>query len=729
MSNIHPDNVLAALSKANGNHFEAFFKEFMSAIRGETFIPLGGTHDGGADAFSGERIYESKKAGVFYQASIQADYRAKIRSTIRRLREFGRKPTSLTYVTSRIIDTIDVVEEDLTEELSTIIRIRDGAWIANNLNKDNHSRASYLNHLAPLLSSAFGQNDRPNIRLAEGDNVSACVFLSYEVESQAGKMTLLQSVTDSLIIWALEDTKPDNDPAKSVMMSKEDIEQKILQTFPFAKHFLSSQLEHRLNRLSSKGGENHREVRSYKRQGLYCLPHETRELIKDEHNRISALLYRVKEQLKECTISDIKAEVSDGRIIEGSINPDEVVSIIMASLEETFSKEGLKVGLIASGQDDAPELTCISDCIDEQILESRIKPEVAVMVRDLCISGMRKLFYNSTDDQRHLLQTLSRTYSFLFSMKYEPRIVEYFQGMRAKFHLYVGSDILVRALSEAFLPEDDRATENMMKLLRECGSTLVLTEPTLDEVWTHIISTDTEFQQEWSAIEPKVDSTLASQAPRILIRSYFYAAIDKKSAPKFKGWSSYLEHFCNYSVLRKSEGKDSLRVERQVDQGELEKIAQQVTPLKKNAVVARNDALMVLLVYARRKANRERYSSNPYGYTTWWLTQEARIQSAISDVVKSNGGKCIIRPEFLMYYLSMLPRKEEVDDLYTKAFPSLYGVKLGQRVKPELVHDVLSRARHYMTFDQARVSMELKAFADKLKADQGKQYSLANNNR
>jgi hypothetical protein len=327
-------------------------------------------------------------------------------------------------------------------------------------------------------------------------------------------------------------------------------------------------------------------------------------------------------------------------------------------------------------------------------------------------------------------------------MKYEPQIVEFFQGMKGKFHLYVGTDIIVRALSEAFLPEADRATENMLKILRQAGSDLVLTEPSLDEVWTHLISTDTEFAADWAAIEPKVDFALASQAQRILIRAYFYTTLAPAShRPRFKGWSSFIDQFCPYKSLRKSEGKDGLRdylcrryglqfedrefLYQQVDPDELNAVTSQIVPMKRNEFIARNDALTILLVYARRRANRERYSSNPFGYTSWWLTQESKVQSVVADLVSSKGARCILRPEFLMYYISMLPKKQDVEKVYREAFPSLYGVKLGRRVRPELLADVLERTKRFMAYDEARVSSELKRFSNKLKADQMRVYSEA----
>jgi hypothetical protein len=729
---IHPDDVFAALARSSGTTFEAFFKEFMAAVVGDTFMPLGGTHDGGADAFQGMGLYTTSRAETFYQASVQADHRAKIKGTLTRLKEFGRAPKTLVYVTNRIIQSVDRAEEDLTAELGVFIRIRDGAWIANNINKDFQTQAAFRNHLSPLTCGPFGRTDR-SVVLEGVENIEACVFLSYEVETHAAKEGLLNAVTDSLILWALEDTDPDSDPP--ALMDKEAINTKVMKAFPFAKHFLGSSLQHRLDALSTKNGSHAREVRHYRKTGEYCLPFETREEVRSEHNKIEALVYRVREQVRESVAPHLVGDA------EG-IDADAVVNVIMDTLEATFRNEGLKVALIVSGQEDAPELTAICDYVDEQIIASDFKPETAVVVQQLCIEGLRKLFYESTTEQRSFLQTLSRTYSFLFSMQYEPRVVEYFQGMQSHFNLYVGADIIVRALSETFLRDADRATENMLKILREAGSKLYLTEPTLEEVWTHIIATDTEFAATFAPVESKVDLVVASQAPRILIRSYFYAKlapVDGKQ--RFKGWSSYIDQFCVYRSLRTTEGKDSLRgylcrkygfkfqdresVSKEVDRGELEKLKQRFLPLKQREEMALNDALMVLLVYARRKAAGERYNGNPYGFSTWWLTQESRVQHEIKDLVRARGGRCIIRPEFLMYYISMVPRRQDVVTLYKDIFPSMYGVKLGRRVKPELLDGVLSRAKQFMAYDEARVAVELRSFADRLKADQLKRYEMA----
>src|SRR5690606_19230285 len=86
------------LANADGREFERFVHAFFPAIDGRDFVPLGGHHDGGADAMIGESIWSDDRHGIYYQASTQKDYKRKIRHTIGRLRESQRNPRELVYV-------------------------------------------------------------------------------------------------------------------------------------------------------------------------------------------------------------------------------------------------------------------------------------------------------------------------------------------------------------------------------------------------------------------------------------------------------------------------------------------------------------------------------------------------------------------------------------------------------------------------------------------------------
>ena len=86
-----------------------------------------------------------------------------VRATVERLREVGRKPVSLTYVTSTVIPRLDAQEIELSETLGVAIRIRDGKYIASQINSTRQTRAAFDHHLKHYTDylRAFGGGRRP----------------------------------------------------------------------------------------------------------------------------------------------------------------------------------------------------------------------------------------------------------------------------------------------------------------------------------------------------------------------------------------------------------------------------------------------------------------------------------------------------------------------------------------------------------------------------------------
>ena len=210
MSTINHKLVEIALEHVDGSSFEKFFQTFYSALMGTEFVPLGGTHDGGADAFQNTVVHEAGDARTFYQASIQEDHRSKIRHTVKRLRQFGRDPATLIYATSRNVGTLDRDEDELSKELRIFLRIRNRQWFITNINANAQTIEAFNSFLSPhisFLSEVGGANIiKPPVSFPER---SVVVFLGQEIDRRRGKSHLLESVTDTLILWALEGTDPD----------------------------------------------------------------------------------------------------------------------------------------------------------------------------------------------------------------------------------------------------------------------------------------------------------------------------------------------------------------------------------------------------------------------------------------------------------------------------------------------------------------------------------------
>lgn len=202
-----------ALERVSAVDFENFFHAFVPALLGSAFVPLGKMHDGGADAFLDAGVFESrgKRADIFYQASIQLEHRKKIRDTVQRLRDFGRKPRSLYYFTSRVVRNMDQDEMSLSDEMDIKVKIRDGKWISGNINDSPQTVQAFESHLRPSISFLEGIGGTTTISRPPAISERAlCVFLGQEIDRRRGKTELLNAVTDSLVLWALEDTDPDS---------------------------------------------------------------------------------------------------------------------------------------------------------------------------------------------------------------------------------------------------------------------------------------------------------------------------------------------------------------------------------------------------------------------------------------------------------------------------------------------------------------------------------------
>src|SRR2546422_7314461 len=229
---IHADLVEVAFDRSAGTAFERFVHAFYPPLAGVNFVPLGGVHDGGADALQApSSLWGDSDPGIFYQASIQRDHRAKIKDTVQRLREFGRKPTALIYVTAQRIPKTDAEERLLSIETGVAVRIRDRVYIAAHINDSPETRNAFRTHMGPYLDLLKKIGAAQLISQSQHVRSPAIyVFLSQEVERRGGDLRLSEAVGDSLILWVLEGTDPDQGKFKT----RAEIVYGIAKELPFA---------------------------------------------------------------------------------------------------------------------------------------------------------------------------------------------------------------------------------------------------------------------------------------------------------------------------------------------------------------------------------------------------------------------------------------------------------------------------------------------------------------
>ena len=728
MPTIDHSLVEIALTRVTGQDFEKFVNVFLSAIIGVEYQPLGGIHDGGADAFRDTGLYEGMQPNTFYQASIQENHKTKIRHTVKRLRESDRDPRRLEYVTAQKVRMLDKDEEILTQETGVFVRIRDAGWIVANINRSTATVAAFESFLKPHLAFLGDVGGATFIENPKHINSRAvCVFLGQEVERRS-KSNLIDSVSDSLILWSLEGTDPD----KRILATRADIVQRIEEVLPTAKHFIRGVLSERLKQLSSKGNPTGREIRWYRKTDQFCLPYETRQLVEQENIE--------DESLKAHVLSDFEACSQE---LAENISPRMTARIAHRAIELTFEKQGLELAAFLEERAGEYEELSISDQVDEALQETELTGEIAIVTKEVALSVIRKAFYESTEDQRQYFSKLSRTYSLLFSLRTDPRIVEYFQSMSSNLVLFVGTDILIRALSERYLREEDQMTCNILRIMKDAGADLILAQPVVEEVHSHLENTDWEFKNDFVETEKYVTIDIAKHSPKILIRSYFYAQLlPLPGVDSPRGWKSFINQVCDYSALHNQQGRDQIKkylcerfalrfmstedLEELVSVEEVRMLADRLEEIRseKRRILADNDARLVLSVYGKRRETGEEHKPNPYGYRTWWLTHETRVREATVDLVRERGSQYIMRPEFLLNFIALSPTTEEVRRAYETVFPTLLGVKLSNRLREDLFHDLMRKVKDAMSVDDARARVMMGEYSDRLKGDSYKQYEV-----
>lgn len=722
-----PDLVEIALERIKGATFEDFANAYFPSLLGVDYSPLGGMHDGGADAFGGDVVHERVgRTGTFYQASVQADPKAKIRQTVKRLREFDRDPKALTYLTSRVVPTIDVLEDDLSEELSVNIRIKDGGYIRAHVNDSTGTVAAYSKYLLPETAFLNSVGSAPVIGTSKHvSNPSVFVFLRQEVDKLDGDVSLVDSVTDSLVLWALEGTDPD----AGTFMKEEEILHKILEQVPSAKSIVQKRLGKRLAALAGKDYPGGRQVNWHKQEDAFVLPFDTRRRITDENKADEALRLRVVRSFK----SRVEAHFEDASDERTQL----VAEVTLRSLQLAFEHEGLEFSHFVS-RDEVVEFPKIGDSVRTAIAEFRIAGSDSVELAGACLLVARQCLYHSTEDERIYLGKLARTYTLLFTLSNEPRLVEYFEQMGSDFYLYVGSDMLVRALSERYLAAEDQAVRNVLLMAARSGARLVLTTPALEEVLHNIRTSDLEFRNHIEGVEHRLTRELMREVPKILLRAYLYNR-DEMAGPS--NWPAFVEQFCGYSKLFKPESVNQLRHYLQAtfsmefrtreelmnltDPETVDSLTDDLMAMKGKRELAMNDALLACAVYGHRQTRRETSKVSEFGLKTWWLTNETKILQHTKKLETSNSGaRYMMRPDFLLNFFAFAPRASEVRQSFANIFPSSLGVQLSRRMDETTFHEIMAKVRGAEDLEEGRRTAVIAECSDRLKADFDRRYRL-----
>lgn len=714
MQTIHPDLIRVSLERTEGIEFEQFILEIMSSIFETTFQPLGGIADGGADGLLTQGLFANiERPHTFVQVSVQESHRRKIRDTIHRLQSVGRQCRKLIYVTSKSINKIDLEEEELSQDTNVHIRIWDRQQLIARINDNNRTRESWHRRLSHRTS--FLKELGRSTFLQRSEHVRephVYTFLMTESSHEEESRSFGDGVLDSLILLALEGT----DPSMGIGMSIDGIKSSIIERFPAATSLVESRIENRLDRLITRP----RRVRHHSGIG-YILPYEERQQLQEQSATDQALIDTVHSQFKSAfLLLPLPSELGDSAGI--------LASIACRVLQIAFEKDGLQFAHSLQGDNADEQTPFISDVIADAISESEIASRLRTIAGDAVYRILSKMLSSSTPEQRKYLRQLCRAYSILFALNGEPRVLKYFDEVLSDKVLYVGTDVIVTALSERFIPEENQYTRSLLRLACESGAKLILAEPVLEEVLEHLRFTDREYRNYIEPALPIDKWDIMNLTHRILVRAYLYAQHNNIEPAN---WEKYIDQFCDYKKLRTPQAKSDLKhyltsqfslkfAERAktvnaTEQHELMSLIEEITEIKQGSKLkAERDVEMFHLVIEHRQQSGDISNPSEYGYQTWWLTAGEGAATRAMATATGNDHRVLMRPSFLSRFIQLSPSTAHARKALADYMPSLDGIRMGRRMSPEAYKNLMSILSEAKNLDPGRRDAKIASLTNQI---------------
>ncbi|MCF7916954.1 MAG: hypothetical protein K9L61_04175 [Candidatus Omnitrophica bacterium] len=714
MDGVDPKEFEFVLSKIdNGFIFEKFASSFLSSVIGYNFIPHGGIKDKGIDGL--EHIYhrEGYKRQI-YQMSIDKSSLPKAMDTLVKLAENGIEYDQLIFVTNQFFKDKHQFVDQAFERYKKPVRIYDIQWFSSNINVSEATVRAYR----VFIDSHLYEFNKPGKSYIVGDFVSdprLFVFLRQQRDSARNDLRLDQILSETLIIFALEDT----DPSKGIVKTADEINETIKRYIKFDPKLLKKTIRKRLSVLSSG---SQKKIQYHKKLKGYCLPYETR-------------LQLQKKNIEDLTVHDHFQKSVAGRMDEYlkqiDVKVRDCVVLVESLLNKVFYDQGMEFSdFVLKGENQDAVEKMLPDFISATVEESSIIPKNRRVVKSILLMTIRDIVYQGTEIEKEFLKRLANTYMMLFLVQCDPKLVLYFSSMASRLNIYVGTSIIIPALSEIYGKPVNRRHWNLLKGAFGAGVSLIVNETIMNELVNHFIGIISAFKNDYRGNEEfyvhKNDTIFVKE---IMIRAYFYAKMKGKTS----SFNDFLDNFIDSSRASFSGIEASLIIFLKEEFGikyftnksrnihiDSEKEAKLVDELKvhKNSErKAKIDARLILAIYAFREKRNEKADRGMFGYKTWWLSQDVLTHKVLCDVFQEDIVSCYIRADFLYNYISLAPKKPEVDEAFKNIFPTLVGVNISAHIPVDIVDFVHQQIKEHKTKNPTRLKNALGSLSERLLID------------
>ncbi|WP_340075286.1 hypothetical protein [Leptobacterium sp. I13] len=706
---INKEEFKYALSEfGKGEIFEEFAHSFLSQVLGDEFIPVGGTKDKGIDGSL--KVYSRSTHPTFiYQISTELGYEKKIQGSIEKLIMNDVNVDRLIYVTGRKVNQKNTIEDNFIQTNKINLTIYDVEWFASNVTNDERLIQLYNSY----IESNIHQFRKPQNEYIVGNYIKdprLYVFMRQQFNSKNNNDEIEEKLADSLILYALEGTASETKTFKNL----EQIKQDVAQYVKFNPKSVYATIEKQLGVLSTKP----KQINYHSKEDAYCLPYQTRLILHERDIEETHIHNTFKEQ----TLEQLKKYLKDE-----NVKATNALSLIEATVHNIYHKQGIEFSSFIIDRQSREILeVALPEIVGQVVDDSHIKMDNKESVKKALLMTIRNIAYNGTSEQNEYLKRLSYTYNMMFMLRWDPHLASAFQKLASQLKIYVGTSILIPALSEIHLEPSKRRYWSLLEGAYISGVQLTINETILDELVNHFGMIRHKYKTMYKNVE---DFYLESEintmyVDEILIRAYFYS----KSRGNVKKFNDFIDNFAHpnlYNAHRDLKEflndefhikyEDTSKIEKQIDDKDLQQLTEKLTEMKNSKERAATDANLMLMVYKQREINKEEDRKSVFGYKTWWLSKDIYTYQAIQDVFRSRFNiNCYMRSDFLFNYIAMAPKKKEIDNMFKKVFPSLLGINLSYHMPKDICGHINKALNEYSEKSPTMIRRAVRNYTEKL---------------
>ncbi|WP_345844231.1 hypothetical protein [Shewanella algae] len=708
---------LEMLKPSDWLDFERLASIFLASMFDDIRVTANSSGDKGRDA---ELFSPYKEPKVMIQYSVTAEWSAKIKHTIERLKTTFPDANYLVYVTNQEIGAKGDTLKATVRKEGIFLDILDRNWFVDKqtASKSMESAAEELAEkiVDPFLSKKEVAKVLPS-ELSSQESMAAITYLNLQWQDDNRDKGLTKLVFEAVVRAALIGTSQEK------RLTRQEIYKKVGDLLSNHKEeTIEKFVNTALARLSKST------IKHWKAQDEFHLSHE--ETTKYQEFKANSLL-------SESTLNNALDTIIADTLGEEKSLSDDNKNTLRESLRNLttnvlFERSQAFAIAVHSGQLSSLADSDFAPAILKELNQIDLPNVKGMDWRVFFRKGIREILTTQDRVILEYLRSLSDSYTLLAFLQQTPDVQRVVEKMFAFGNVWLDTTILLPLISDTLLIADGLEIGRFTRMInaaKDIGLKLYVTPGVIEELERHMNRAKTCAQMQnghWNGSIP------------FLLEKYISSGRSKNT------FASWLENFRgemraeeDISIYLREEfqiNTRSLEDESNRASEELRHALEQIwherykyreqkygTILDENAVtrLISHDVECYTGVLELRRQQKE----SPFGYTDWWLTVDKQTFDLKEKLQRRMIGQVpdspVLSADFLVNYLAFGPLRGKIVKETESRLPLLMILGNTSYLTPELMHEAESMRENLKDLSERVIRRQVRDKLDQAKAKIG----------